>query len=161
MRAAPYGRHGRRMARTAGAQDRRRRRQHRCTTPPYAAAAFRCGEIFHAQLDLFGPPTSADPLLGLAVKLPNTCSKCADLVAIIGPGKPPHSASLLCRACGLHRGWVSRANYTFLNEVINKFGAPSEPIVFGTRSTNPEQDDDGVSVVQDGIKKGKNDANHC
>ena len=89
------------------------------------------------------------------MKLPNTCSKCADLVAIIGPGKPPHSASLLCRSCGLHRGWVSRANCTFLNEVINKFGAPSEPIVFRTRSTNPEQDDDGVSVVQDGIKKGK------
>jgi hypothetical protein len=154
MRAAPYGRHGRRTARTAGAQDRRRRRQHCRTTPP-CAAAFRCDEIFHTQLDLFGPPTSADPLLGLAVKLPNTCSKCADLVAIIGPGKPPHSASLLCRSCGLHRGWVSRANYTFLNEVINEFGAPSEPIVLRTRSTKPEQDDDGVSVVQDVIKKGK------
>lgn len=89
------------------------------------------------------------------MKLPNTCSKCADFVAIIGPGKPPHSASLLCRSCGLHRGWVSRANYTFLNEVINKFGAPSGPIVFRTRSTKPEQDDDGVCFVQDGIKKRK------
>jgi hypothetical protein len=117
------------------------------------AAAYRCGETFHTQLDLFGPPISADPLLGLAVKLPTTCSKCADLVAIIGPGKPPHSASLLCRSCGLHRSWVSRANYTFLNEVINKSGAPSEPILLRTRSTKPEQDDDGVSIVQRGIGK--------
>ena len=93
------------------------------------------------------------------MKLPNTCSKCGDLVAIVGPGKPPHCASLLCQSCGLHRGWVSRANYTFINEVINKFGAPSEPIVFRTRSTKPEHDDDRVSVVQDGIKK--NDANRC
>jgi hypothetical protein len=108
MRAARYGRHGR-TARTAGAQDRRRRHQHCRITPPHAAA-FRCSEISHTQLDLFTPPTSVDPLLGLAVTLPNTCSNCAALVAIIGPGKPPHSASLLCRSCGLHRGWVSRAN---------------------------------------------------
>jgi hypothetical protein len=158
MRAAPYGRHGRRTARTAGAQDRRRRRQHCRTTPP-CAAAFRCNEIFHTQLDLFGLPTSADPLLGLAVKLPNTCSKCADLVAIIGPGKPPHSASLLCRSCGLHRGWISRANYTFLNEIINKFGAPTEPIVFRNRSTRPEQNDEGVSVVQVAVKPGGENGN--
>ena len=98
----------------------------------------------------------ADPLFGVAVKLPDTCSKCGDLVAIVGPGKPPHCASLLCRSCGLHRGWISRANYTFLNEVINKFGAPSEPIVFRSRSTKPEQNGDGVSVVQNGMMKGEN-----
>ena len=64
------------------------------------------------------------------MKLPNTCSKCGDLVAIVGPGKPPHCVSLLCQSCGLHRGWISRANYTFLNEVISKFGAPREPVAF-------------------------------
>jgi hypothetical protein len=87
---------------------------------------------------------AADPLAGLAVKLPDTCSNCGDLLAIVGPGKPPHCASLLCRSCGLHRSWISRANYTFLCEVINKFGAPSEPIVFRSRSTKPEENDDGV-----------------
>jgi hypothetical protein len=114
----------------------------------------------NVQPDLFGTAVPTDPLLGLAVKLPDTCSKCGDLVAIIGPGKPPHCASLLCQSCGLHRGWISRANYTFLNEVINKFGAPSEPIVFRIRSTKPEQSDDGVSVVQNGMKKENEDANH-
>jgi hypothetical protein len=98
MRAAYFGRRRRHTARTAGSQYRH----------PLGATASRGGEIFHGQLDLFGAPNSADPLLGFAVKLPNTCSKCADLVAIVGPGKPPHSASLLCRSCGTHRGWISR-----------------------------------------------------
>ena len=159
MRATSFGGHGHRTERIGGAQGRQPRGQHCRTNPSYAAATFRCGEIFHAQLDLFGPPPSADPLLGLAVKLPNTCSKCADLVAIIGPGKPPHSASLLCRSCGLHRGWISRANYTFLTEIINKFGAPTEPIVFRNRSTRPEQNDEGVSVVQVAIKPGGENGN--
>ena len=107
----------------------------------------------NAQPDLFGAAVPAGPLSGLTVKLPDTCSKCGDLAAIIGPGEPPHYASLVCQSCGLHRGWISRANYTFLNEVINKFGAPSEPIVFRIRSTKPEQNDDGVSVVQVGMRK--------
>jgi hypothetical protein len=104
----------------------------------------------NAQLDLFDAATTADPLTGLAVKLPDTCGKCGQLIAVVGPGKPPHFASLLCRSCGLHRGWVSRAKYTFLSEIINKFGAPNEPIIFRNRSTKPEENDDGVSVVQDG-----------
>jgi hypothetical protein len=128
----------RRRARAAGEQARQRRYR-------------QC--IAHAQLDFFGAAAPADPLFGVAVKLRDSCGKCADLVAIIGPGKAPHFASLLCRLCGLHRGWLSRANYTFLNEVINKFGAPSEPIVFRTRNTKPEENDDGVSVVQNGIRK--------
>ena len=110
----------------------------------------------NAQHDLFGAAAPTGPLSGITVKLPDTCSKCGDLVAIIGPGKPPHCASLLCQSCGLHRGWISRANYTFLNEIINKFGAPSEPIVFRIRSTKPEENDDGVSVVQNGMMKGEN-----
>jgi hypothetical protein len=143
----------------AGARTRpdrigRRRHRHRRAAPLHRATHY--GERFpsvHAEPDLFGTAAPADPLLGLAVKLPNTCGKCADLVAIIGPGKPPHCASLLCRSCGLHRGWILRVNYKFLNEIINKFGVPSEPIVFRTRNTQPEENDDGVSVVQNGIRK--------
>jgi hypothetical protein len=104
------------------------------TTPPHPAAASRCGESFRAQLDLFGAPTSGDPLLGLAVS--KTCRKCGDLVAILGPGKGPHSASLLCRSCGLHHSWVSRANYTLAKELTTKFGPPREPIVFPRRRRN-------------------------
>ena len=127
----------RRTARAAGAQARQRRHRQ---------------PIAHTQLDFFGAAAPADPLFGIAVKLPDTCSKCGGLVGIVGPGKPPHCASVLCRSCGLHRGWISRANYTFLTEIINKFGAPIEPIVFRSRSTKPEQNGDGISVVQDGMK---------
>jgi hypothetical protein len=131
----------RRTTRAAGAQARRRRHRQRIT---------------QAQPDFFGTAARAEPLFGVAVKLPDTCSKCGDLVATVGPGKPPHCASLFCRSCGLHRGWISRANYNFLYEVINKFGAPSEPIVFRSRSTKPEQNGDGASVVQNGMMKGEN-----
>jgi hypothetical protein len=112
------------------------------------------GIPFNAQPNLFDVATSAHPLIGLAVKLPETCGKCGHLVAVVGSGQPPHFASLLCRSCGFHRGWISRANYTFLNEIINKFGAPTEPIVFRNRSTKPEQNDDGISVVQNGMNQG-------
>ena len=106
------------------------------------------GDVFHSQLDLFGPPTSSDPVLGLAMKLPSTCRHCGELVATVGPGKPPHSASVRCRSCRLHRGWLSRANYTFLNEAINTGGALREPIVLRTPALKPEPNDDGISVVQ-------------
>jgi hypothetical protein len=147
----------------ASARVRRRRRR---TRPRYAAASSLHGDGNHiqsrprAQLDLFdGAAMSTDPLCGLTVKLPDTCSNCGDLVTIVGPGKPPHAASLLCRACGLHRGWISRANHTFLNEIINKFGAPTEPIVFRNRSTRPEQNDERVSVLQVAIKPGGENGN--
>jgi hypothetical protein len=152
MRAVSFGGHGRGTACTGGAQDRRRRRQHCPTTPPYAAPAFRCGESY-TQLDFFGPPTSVNPLLGLAVRLPHACRKCAGSVATVGPGTPPHYASLRCRSCDFHRGWLSRANCTFLTEVINKGGAPREPIVLHTRTSKPEPDDDGVSAVHHDMKK--------
>ena len=113
------------------------------------------------QLELFETATLPDPLSGLTVKLPDTCGNCGGVVAIVGPGKPPHSASLLCRSCGLHRGWISRANYNFLCEITNKFGAPTEPIVFRSRSTKPEENDDGISVVQNGMRQEKNHANNC
>jgi hypothetical protein len=115
--------------------------------PRLADAQVRPDRIHRHRHDLF---ETADPILGLVVKLPNSCSKCGDLLA---PGKPPHCASLLCQLCGLHRGWISHTNYKFLNEITNKFGVPSEPIVFRTRNTKPEENDDGDSVVQNGIRK--------
>jgi hypothetical protein len=129
MTAASDGGAQRRTPHAAGAQARQRRHRQRIT---------------QAQLDFFAATAPADPLFGIAVKLPDTCSKCGELVGVVGPGKPPHCASLLCRSCRLHRGWISRANYTFLNEIIKKFGAPSEPIVFRSRSTKPEENGDGV-----------------
>jgi hypothetical protein len=108
-----------------------------------------------------GYATSANSLSGLAVKLPDTCGKCGALITIVGPSKPPHSASLLCQSCGCPRGWISRASYAFLHEIANKFGVPTEPIVFRNRSTKPEQDGDGINAVRDGMRRSEHHANNC
>jgi hypothetical protein len=108
----------------------------------------------HAQADLFGQQPSTNPLFGLKVKPPNSCRRCGAPVAIVGVGKGPHVASLVCKSCGSHGGWLSRANHTFLNEVIDKNGAPPrEPIALPSVS-KPEKNGDGVSVVHHGMKRG-------
>ena len=115
--------------------------------------AMRLSSFGHAQLDLFGPPPPADPLLGLAVNCPNACRRCGDPVAIVGPGKPPHYASLRCRSCDLHRGWLARTHWAYLTEVIAEAGAPHQPIALHRRSSKPEPNDDGVSVVRRSMRK--------
>lgn len=80
--------------------------------------------------DLFGgaePPHSDDPV-GLTVDLDDPCKWCRTHLVIIGTGKGPHLASLRCKACGEHRGWVSRESYRFINETITRFGRTREPI---------------------------------
>jgi hypothetical protein len=80
------------------------------------------------QHDLFGAtPEERDPLVGLAVQLPDTC-RCGANVARIGPPVGPHLAELRCASCGRHRGWLPRAAHQFLSEIVNKFGRPDTPI---------------------------------
>jgi hypothetical protein len=66
-------------------------------------------------------------LVGLAINLPEPCPRCGGRAAVIGAGRGPHRASLLC-ACGRHHGWVSTATYTFVAEIVTRFGRPSEAI---------------------------------
>jgi hypothetical protein len=81
-----------------------------------------------AQLDLFiSTPESRGPLIGLTVKLPDTC-RCGTDVARIGPPVGLHLAELRCAKCELHRGWLPRAAHQFLTEVVNKFGCSTTPI---------------------------------
>ena len=138
---------------TASAQERRQAaidyiHEELIDTKRQAAAGD--GERFHTQPDFFGPPPSTDHLSGLAVKPPNVCRQCADPVAIVGPGTPPHYASLRCRSCDLHRGWLSRVHCAYLAEVIAD-GVPRDPITIS--SSKPEKNDDGRSVVRSGMRK--------
>jgi hypothetical protein len=84
-----------------------------------------------SQADLFGAPTAppGNPLLGLSVRLPDTCSKCGESVAVIGPGKAQHKASVSCKSCGFFRGWISFESYNFIAAITCKFGAPTTPIL--------------------------------
>jgi hypothetical protein len=85
------------------------------------------------QFDLFAIPTDrapdTNPLLDLKVVLPDFCPKCRSGMAIIGPGKGPHVASLTCAGCRHHRGWLSKQKADFIKQIISTFGRPTEPIV--------------------------------
>ena len=70
-----------------------------------------------------------DPLAGLAVKLEHDRCKCGSDTAIIGAGKAMHHASLTCRSCGRHRGWLSRFTANWIEAVINLHGRPDKPII--------------------------------
>jgi hypothetical protein len=49
------------------------------------------------------------PLWGLRISLPRPCPTCGSATAVIVAGVGPHAASLRCDSCGLHRGWLPRA----------------------------------------------------
>ncbi len=92
------------------------------------------------QGDFFGAPKPPpnNLLLGLSVRLPDVCSECGEVVALIGAGKGPHKASLSCNSCGHFRGWISAESYNFIAEIINKFGgAPTTPILIRRGPSQP------------------------
>ena len=81
-----------------------------------------------AQLDMFGAePSADDSLVGLAITLPEPCPQCGGHAYVIGTGRGPHKASVLC-VCGRHNGWLSVPTFNFIAETVCQFGRPSEPI---------------------------------
>ena len=84
------------------------------------------------QLDMFAAEPSTEPstnsdLVGLAITLPEPCPRCSGHDAVIGAGRGPHKASIMC-VCGRHLGWMSVPTFNFIAETIRQFGRPSEPI---------------------------------
>jgi hypothetical protein len=76
------------------------------------------------------PADSASPLFGLSVKIERATACCAQPdIATISRGVGEHFAELKCSACGTHRGWLSKRTAEMIEAIINKFGAPTEPIV--------------------------------
>jgi hypothetical protein len=78
------------------------------------------------QPDLF----TTSQLVGLAVDLSHTKLRCHDNIATIAPGKGPHVGEFKCAACGAHRGWLSKATGKWIEDVIERFGRPTVPLVF-------------------------------
>jgi hypothetical protein len=77
-------------------------------------------------------PSSTAPLHGLEVVIQSTtarpcCSRCG--IAIIGYAAGPHAASLTCAHRGQHRGWLSKRTAGKIEEIVQQFGRPTEPIV--------------------------------
>jgi hypothetical protein len=81
-------------------------------------------------VDLFGATPSEAPA-ALLVRLDRNVDReqpCCENIAIIHPGKPPHSAELRCATCNAHRGWLPQTVLNFITETTRRFGAPTEPI---------------------------------
>jgi hypothetical protein len=49
--------------------------------------------------------------------------------AIIGDGRAMHRASLTCRGCGRHRGWLTTFTANWIESVISLHGRPDKPII--------------------------------
>jgi len=82
----------------------------------------------NALIDMFGvPPLDDTTLVGLAITLPEQCPRCNGPDAVIGAGRVPHNASVMC-VCGRHLGWLSVPTFNFIAETVRQFGRPSEPI---------------------------------
>jgi hypothetical protein len=82
------------------------------------------------QSDLFA---TADPLIGLRVKLErevDQCQPCHDNIAEICAGRGPHGHALKCEQCGRFRGWLPKAAADFLTETIRVLGVPCEPLIY-------------------------------
>jgi hypothetical protein len=79
-----------------------------------------------------------DPLHGLSVQLSDVC-QCGSCDAVIGEGKGPHRASLFCRQCERHRGWMPNEAHAFVAEVVKKFGKLTTPIRIQRKRSEGEQ----------------------
>jgi hypothetical protein len=91
------------------------------------------------QLDLFGQSDKpgAEPIHGTQVQLSTPCERCRDWIAVVGPGKPPHRAEIVCASCGTHRQWASNEVHQFISSAITTFGRLAEPVIVRSRSTAP------------------------
>lgn len=78
------------------------------------------------QRDLFGE--TRNELIGLVVQLPDVCY-CGAVRATMHAGAGPHVAALRCIYCGSHRGWISRATYSFIAETVRLAGRPTRSLV--------------------------------
>jgi hypothetical protein len=81
------------------------------------------------QFDLFvaSPPAATTPLGGLLAELDDKC-RCGSVMAIIDDGVPPHAASLECTHCHRFRGWMAKAEHSFICAVIKQCGALDMPV---------------------------------
>jgi hypothetical protein len=80
--------------------------------------------------DLFGTTTlPSTSIVGLRVTMDRPCRTCGSTNYAIGAGKAMHAASVTCAACGRHGGWVSKTSHDFIDEGVDVFGRPEEPIV--------------------------------
>jgi hypothetical protein len=95
------------------------------------------------QLDFF-VAEPASPLIGLRVKMDRPIDRdrpCCRNMCSIGVPNGLHAAELLCIDCGQHRDWLSNTTAHWIESVIERFGAPTTPIVVRKSEEAPAQTD--------------------
>jgi hypothetical protein len=94
-----------------------------------------------AQHDMFpASPVADDGLVGLAITLPEACPRCSGHDAVIGAGRGPHKASIMC-VCGRHLGWMSITTFNFINAISTVWPA------YRANLREPPTDDGGSKVA--------------
>ena len=113
-----------------------------------------------AQLDMFSAglapviePSAGNELVGLAITLPEQCPRCRGNDAVIGAGRGPHKASIIC-ACGHHRGWMSVAAFNFITATIQQFGRPTEPICVNRQQATADVRSPTTATATKGTRNG-------
>lgn len=89
-----------------------------------------------AQLNMLGA-LDETALVGLAITLPEQCPRCNAHDAVIGAGRGPHKASIMC-VCGRHLGWMSTETFNFIHTAIQQCGRPTEPICVNRQRATAE-----------------------
>jgi hypothetical protein len=74
--------------------------------------------------------------IGLRVSLPGACPRCNSTGAIIGSGSGPHIAKVVCDQCLSYRQWLPGETFKFIEDLIDEFGRPLEPIVVRPRGAS-------------------------
>jgi hypothetical protein len=88
---------------------------------------------------------ASSPWIGLAVEIERGLLCCDNNIAIIGASTAMHAASLRCAKCGRHRGWLPAAAIPFLEQTMQHFGRPTEPIVLRMEHINMARDYDDTN----------------
>jgi hypothetical protein len=82
------------------------------------------------QLDMFEPITApSTSLLGLVMITEERPCPCGERKVVIDASAGPHYGSLICTVCERHRGWLSGPTHSFITNIIDSVGRPTEPIV--------------------------------
>jgi hypothetical protein len=81
-------------------------------------------------------------LIGLKVRLDCPVDRdrpCCRSICVIKAGKGPHAGKFECADCGQFRGWLSKSTAQWIEGAVERFGAPTTPIVVRKAHTFEEE----------------------
>ena len=74
----------------------------------------------------------SEDIIGLCVAVHDACAGCGGNACFVARGPAPLYRQLRCDACETARGHVSKELRSFLEDFVEQFGWPAQPIVLHT-----------------------------